>query len=53
MGGFLTNLEKFKLPLALAVLGAVLIIGGNITSRLNKSKTKDFPKESLVESQKR
>lgn len=45
-------LEKFKLPIALSLLGTVLIIGGIFTSSLYKAKPKDFPKESLVESQK-
>lgn len=39
-------LEKFKLPLSLALLGIVLIVGGLIMG----SKTpKNFPKESIVE----
>ncbi len=54
-GNSLQNLEKFKLPIALSILGLVLVIGGIITSGLNKQKPKslpssgaDFPKESLV-----
>src|SRR3989344_9681048 len=43
---------RFKLPIALSFLGIILIIGGIFTSGLNKQKPKDFPKESLVESQK-
>lgn len=51
-GNFLEKLEKFKLPIALSSLGVVLIVGGIFASGLNKTKVKDFPKESLVESQK-
>ena len=54
-GNFLEKIEKFKLPIALSILGIVLIIGGIFSSGANKSKIssgKDFPKESLVESQK-
>lgn len=51
-GNFWEKLEKFKLPIALSILGIVLIIGGIFTSGLNKPKLKEFPKESLVESQK-
>lgn len=49
---FLEKLEKFKLPLALSILGIVLIIGGIFASTLSKSKTREFPQESLVEAQK-
>src|SRR5258708_1267519 len=45
-------LEKFKLPIALSLLGIVLIIGGIFASGLTKAKPKQFPKESLVESEK-
>ena len=51
-GSFLEKLEKFKLPIALSFLGIVLIIGGIFASGLNRQKPKDFPKESLVQSQK-
>ncbi len=51
-------LEKFKLPLALGMVGIVLIIGGIFASGLNKSKPNPsstsgqaFPKESLVNPQ--
>ena len=44
--------QKFKLPIGLSLVGIVLIIGGVFASGLNKAKVKDFPKESLVESQK-
>lgn len=46
----LANIEKFKLPIGLSFLGVVLIIGGIFASNLKKER--DFPKESLVESQK-
>lgn len=51
-GNFWENLQKFKLPIALSVLGLVLILGGVFASGLDKSSPKEFPKESLVESQK-
>ncbi len=51
-GNFLERIEKFKLPIALSVVGIVLIIGGIFSSGLHKSKPQDFPKESLVDSQK-
>lgn len=43
-------IDKFKLPIALAFAGIVLIIGGLIAS--NHTQKKEFPKESLVQSQK-
>ena len=43
---------NFKLPIALSFLGIVLIVGGIFASGLNKSKPKNFPKESIVEAQK-
>ena len=39
-------LDKFKLPIALSLLGLVLIAGGIFTSSLKRSK--NYPKESLV-----
>src|SRR5258708_7771435 len=48
-------IEKYKLSIGLAIVGIVLIIGGIFSSGLNKFKpstSKDFPKESLVDSQK-
>ncbi len=39
-------LDKFKLPIALSLLGLVLIAGGIFTSSLKQSK--NYPKESLV-----
>lgn len=46
------RLEKFKIPIALSLLGIILIIGGVFASGLNKQRPKEFPKESLVDSQK-
>ena len=46
------KIEKYKLPIALSLLGIVLIIGGIFASGLNKSaswRTKEYPKESLVQ----
>ena len=45
-------LDKFKLPIALSLVGLVLIIGGIFASGANKSKPRDFPKESLVQKDK-
>lgn len=50
-GKILENLQKFRLPIALSILGIVLIVGGIFSAGLNK-KHKEFPKESLVENQK-
>ncbi len=50
--GLYENIEKFKLPIALSLLGLVLIVGGIFASSLNKQKPKSFPKESLVDPQK-
>ncbi|MBI2599982.1 helix-hairpin-helix domain-containing protein [Candidatus Daviesbacteria bacterium] len=44
----LEQIEKFKLPIGLSVLGLVLIIGGIFSSGLDKQKVQQFPKESLV-----
>ena len=52
------KINQFKLPIGLSLVGIVLIIGGIFASGLNQSappaggRTKDFPKESLVENQK-
>ena len=40
-------LNKFKVPIALSIIGIVLIIGGVFASGFNKSKGV-YPKESLV-----
>jgi len=45
-------LDKFKLPIALSLVGLTLIIGGIFASGINKQTAKDFPKGSLVESTK-
>lgn len=47
-GRFWQKIEQFKLPIALSILGIILIIGGIFASGLNKWQPKDFPKESLV-----
>ncbi len=53
MSEFLVNLiDKYKLPLALSILGLVLIAGGVFASGITKAKPKDFPKESMVQPQK-
>lgn len=50
-GNFWQALEKFKLPIALSLIGLVLIVGGMFTSGLNKSvRQANYPKESLVSS---
>lgn len=49
---FLSLLDKFKLPIALSLVGIVLIIGGIFASNLTKLNPKTYPKESLVDSQK-
>lgn len=48
----LTSLDRFKLPMALSLIGIVLIIGGIVASRLTKHNQTQFPKESLIENQK-
>ena len=50
--GWREKLEQFKIPIALSLLGLVLIIGGAFASGLNKQQPKTYPKESLVQSQK-
>lgn len=44
-------LNKFKIPIALSLVGIVLIIGGMVVSGFQKS-TKEYPKESIIELQK-
>lgn len=51
-GNFWENMEKFKLPIALSLVGLVLIIGGIFASGLSKQKPKEFPKASLVDTTK-
>jgi len=47
---------EFKLPIALSILGLVLIIGGVVSSGLNRDPStgsgQGFPKESIVQAQK-
>lgn len=43
---------KYKVPIALALVGIVLILGGLFISSYNKPSKAEFPKESLVQSQK-
>lgn len=57
--GWRKKIDRFKIPLGLSLVGLVLIVGGVFASGLSKQKPKDlpvgrqdFPKESLVESQK-
>jgi competence protein ComEA len=46
-------LDKFKIPIGIGLVGLVLIIGGLATGgSVTKPKTQEFPKESLVQSQK-
>lgn len=52
-------MDKFKLPIALSLVGIVLIIGGIFASGINErpknpsaSSGQGFPKESIVDSQK-
>lgn len=47
------KIDRFKIPVALSVLGLFLIVGGVFASGLNKSnKSVELPKESLVENKK-
>lgn len=45
-------MDKFKLPIGLILVGIVLIAGGIFASGVNKSASKQYPKESLIENQK-
>lgn len=45
------KLERFKIPIALSLVGLVLIIGGSVVSS-KKPEQKTFPKESLIQEQK-
>lgn len=47
----LEKLERFKLPIALLFVGLVLMTGGIFASGLTKNSAEDFPKKSLVDSQ--
>lgn len=48
---FLEKIEKFKIPIALSIVGIVLIIGGIFASSASR-RIKEYPKESLVQAQK-
>lgn len=52
----LEKISEFKIPIALSLLGLVLIIGGVVSSGIGNhpsaSSGRDFPKESLVQAQK-
>lgn len=52
MEKLVNTLDKYKLALGLSLVGLVLIIGGVFASGLNKSSNKEFPKESMVQTQK-
>lgn len=43
-------IDRFKLPIALSLVGIVLIIGGLVMG--SKPQVKDYPKESLVSNEK-
>ncbi len=43
------TLEKYKIPLALSLVGIVLIMGGVLAGSLNRSQKQNFPQESLVQ----
>lgn len=45
---FWNRIEQYKIPLALSLVGGVLIAGGMFVSGINKPK-QEFPKESIVE----
>lgn len=47
-GNLLEKIEKFKLPIGLSLVGIVLILGGLFATGLTRSKSKEYPKESLV-----
>ncbi|MBU1000603.1 helix-hairpin-helix domain-containing protein [Patescibacteria group bacterium] len=46
------KLDQFKVPIALSFVGLVLIVGGILSSGINKAQPKVYPKDSLVEAQK-
>lgn len=45
------KIDKFKIPIALSLIGLVLIIGGMFASGLTKPKV-EYPKESIVSGKK-
>lgn len=50
--GFRQYIDQYKIPIGLSFLGVVLILGGIFASGLQKSRPKEYPKESLVTAQK-
>ncbi|MBI2019037.1 helix-hairpin-helix domain-containing protein [Candidatus Daviesbacteria bacterium] len=48
MNSWREKISQFKIPIALGLVGMVLITGGIFTSGINKQKPKSFPKESMV-----
>lgn len=52
LDGIKAWIDRFKIPIALSLVGFVLIIGGIFTSGFKASDKKEFPKESLINSQK-
>lgn len=49
MDRFLPLLESYKIPLALSLVGAVLIIGSLTLSESKKPSSGDFPRESITQ----
>ena len=49
---FRERLEKFKFPIALSLVGTVLIVGGMVASGIERQNQKTYPKESLVSTSK-
>lgn len=45
-------MDRFKIPIALSLVGLVLIIGGLFASSLQKPNSREFPKMSITEGQK-
>lgn len=41
-------LDQYKIPIALSIIGVILIIGGIFSTGLNKSKPKSYPKDSII-----
>lgn len=46
------KIDQFKIPIALSLVGLVLILGGVFASDITKQQPKAFPKESIVDTQK-
>lgn len=47
MDNLIAKIDSYKIPIALSILGIVLIIGGMVASNIT-SNPKQFPKESIV-----